>query len=542
MSAPLQDKSPRLTSHSMQSWIDPVMLNATSQNLYVVGFEFNDLSLKSNELMAECYSFTTSLTLTSPQTLSFDHEAQYQYFEFFKNNNASLLSGYFDTDFRGRLVLQLCHQKEFVKHAVVALDSLARNMEVDFDSPLSNNTRNTAPSEYCLFALREYSKFLRLARRNTNKVVESDRLQSILVSCVLTSIYELHQGRQEASIKPVVSGLKIISSVRGQHVLENTHSLWSLGIDIDLLALFIRWEQGFLLFMPSQPPFASHESLQDLEDTLFLENMPVEFSSLKQARLYFDILNRHGLNWYADCNYQCPGERDHPTEVDRLCPNSKPKIYSEDVLAYGAAIDRWSRAFTCIFKSSRSRSRSSSPYQIATALMIKQICVRLGLPQITISEHQITALCAALLEFGVEILEPNNKNQAFKWVDDGLVTGLFLVNQRCPDEKMKSRALELLWNHARRGNLYEHSSGDNSSLEVGPGKESFGRHTMGASQYNHWRLELLEWSVRRRRKHFRPIGEWICAGILYKYNMDTKMIVTRITNRGPNNTIYLRIY
>ncbi|TGO18655.1 hypothetical protein BTUL_0008g00360 [Botrytis tulipae] len=203
-------------------------------------------------------------------------------------------------------------------------------------------------------------------------------------------------------------------------------------------------QQGFLLFMPSQPPFASHGSLQDLEDTLFLENMPVEFSSLKPACLYFDFLNRRVLNWYADCNYRYPRERDHPTEVDRQCPNSKPTIYSEDVLAYGAAIDRWSRAFTYIFKSSRSRSRLSSPYQIATALMIKQICVRLGLPQITVHEHRITALCAVLLEFGVDTLEPKNENQAFKWVDDGLVTGLVLVTQRYPDEKMKIRALELL--------------------------------------------------------------------------------------------------
>ncbi|THV48041.1 hypothetical protein BGAL_0271g00070 [Botrytis galanthina] len=79
--------------------------------------------------------------------------------------------------------------------------------------------------------------------------------------------------------------------------------------------------------MPSQPPFAPHGSLQDFEDTLFLENMPVEFSSLKQVRVYFDILNRRVLNWYADCNYQRPGEPDHPTEVDlhehqttALCP------------------------------------------------------------------------------------------------------------------------------------------------------------------------------------------------------------------------------
>ncbi|TGO29635.1 hypothetical protein BPAE_0013g00880 [Botrytis paeoniae] len=241
-----------------------------------IGREFWSLQLfpQSNELLAKCYSFTTSPTLKSPQTLSFDHETQYQYFEFFKNKNASLLSGYFDTDFWERLVFQLCHQEESVKHAVVALGSLARNIEVNFDAPLSNNSRYTAPSEHYLFVLREYSKFLRLARRNTNKVVEAEKLQSILVSCVLTSIFELYQGRQEASIKTVVSGLKIISSVREQHVLKNTLSIWSLGINIDLLALFIRWEQGFLLFMPSQPPFAPHGSLQDLEDTISSKKCP----------------------------------------------------------------------------------------------------------------------------------------------------------------------------------------------------------------------------------------------------------------------------
>ncbi|KAF7912475.1 uncharacterized protein EAF01_001496 [Botrytis porri] len=79
-------------------------------------------------------------------------------------------------------------------------------MEVDFDAPLSNNARHTAPCEHYLFALREYSKILRLARRNTNEILEVDR--------------------QEAFIKTVVSGLKIISSVREQHILKNTHSIW----------------------------------------------------------------------------------------------------------------------------------------------------------------------------------------------------------------------------------------------------------------------------------------------------------------------------
>ncbi|KAI9643299.1 hypothetical protein NHQ30_007916 [Ciborinia camelliae] len=459
-------------------------------------------------------TFGSSLTLKSPQTSLFEDEAQYRYFDFFKNDNASLLSGYFDTDFWERLILQLCHQEEFVKHAVVALGALAKDMEVDFNVPSSIDARHIAPSEHYLFALGEYSKSLHLARQGTGKTVEEDQLRSLLVSCVLTSIFEFYQGHQEVSLKTIASGLRIISSAREKHMLETPHSKWSLGIDIDLLAVFIRWEQTLLLFMPFQAPFAPHGSLQDREDTKFLDNMPFEFSSLKQARLYWDILNRRVLNWYADCNYQSPEElKDHFIGVHQLSPQPTPTIYPQDVLAYRTADERWTRAFTPILNASRSQPPSSVSYQSATALIIKQLCMRLGLPQITIDRHEITVLSATILDFGVEILEPKNENhdhpQASQRVDDGLVTGLFLVTQKCPDAKMRTRALELLWKHPRRANLYKASSIDEAWFVVGTGKEPMGWHTRGAWRYIEWPVELLEWSVRRRRKHFRPMGEWI---------------------------------
>lgn len=469
-----------------------------------------EISRWSNKSKARHRLVRQSLTLKSPQTSLFDDENQYRYFDFFKNDNASLLSGYFDVDFWGRLVLQLCHQEGFVKHAVIALGALAKDMEVDFNVPLSIETRHTTPGEHYLFALGEYSKSLHLVRKDTGMIVEEDKLRNILVSCVLTSIFEFYQGHQDICLKTVAAGLKVISSVREQRMLQTPHSTWSLRIDIDLLSVFIRWEQTLLLFMPFQTPFAPHGSLQDLEDTKFLDNMPSEFGSLKQARLYWDILNRRVLNWYADCNYRPPEElKDHFIEANDPRLHSTPTIYPQDVLAYRRTVEKWIMAFTPVFNSDRLHPASSLAYQSVTALMVKQIGMRLGLPQIVVARHEIRTLSAAILDFGVEILEPKNESQVSRRVDDGLVTGLFLVIKKCPNERMKTRAMELLWKHPRRGNLYQASSIDKAWFEARPGKEPMGWHTRGAWRYIGWPIELLEWMMRRRRKHFRPTGEWI---------------------------------
>ncbi|KAF7912476.1 uncharacterized protein EAF01_001497 [Botrytis porri] len=125
MSAPLQAKSPRVRIAAFRSLVDVVVLdrsrhvkcdelNPICQKCLVGGFECIYQSLvcsrkrtlhrviapkgrviakPSIALLAKHYSSTICLTLKSPQASSFDHEAQYQYFRFFLNKNASLLSG-----------------------------------------------------------------------------------------------------------------------------------------------------------------------------------------------------------------------------------------------------------------------------------------------------------------------------------------------------------------------------------------------------------------------------------------------------------------
>ena len=52
------------------------------------------------------------------------------YFKVFQDRAALELSGYFDTDFWGRTMLQICHKEEFARHAVIALGALSETMDV----------------------------------------------------------------------------------------------------------------------------------------------------------------------------------------------------------------------------------------------------------------------------------------------------------------------------------------------------------------------------------------------------------------------------
>lgn len=87
-------------------------------------------------------------------------------------------------------------------------------------------------------------------------------------------------------------------------MLKNPGLNWSLGIDIDLLPLIVRYGEIILLSSSYQPSFAPHDSLQEHEHMRWLHEMPTEFNSLKQAWLYWEILTRRFLNWLADCNYK----------------------------------------------------------------------------------------------------------------------------------------------------------------------------------------------------------------------------------------------
>ena len=126
--------------------------------------------------------------------MKFENEADYQYFQFFETKTAPNLSGYFDTDLWGRVILQACEHEEFARHGVLALSALNKTIEtVTAFRYSSSNTElmiRTANSHHAT-ALNYYGKSLRLMRERTAGVSDEDHLRNLLISCLLTVCCEL---------------------------------------------------------------------------------------------------------------------------------------------------------------------------------------------------------------------------------------------------------------------------------------------------------------------------------------------------------------
>lgn len=105
----------------------------------------------------------TALVLHQPSTIPFDsHEGLY--FQLFRDYTASELSGFFDSSFWTRRVLQECHSEEAIRHAVVALGALYKTLEKISESPPSspsNADHSDNASRHWEVAFKHYSLAIR---------------------------------------------------------------------------------------------------------------------------------------------------------------------------------------------------------------------------------------------------------------------------------------------------------------------------------------------------------------------------------------------
>jgi hypothetical protein len=237
----------------------------------------------------------------------FHTESDYRYFKFFQSKTATLLSGYFDTDLWGRLILQACEHEEFARHGVLALSALNKTIEtvsVNCGSlGLSENGSQIAKKHHEV-ALKHYAKSLRLMRQRTADVTDEYHLRNLLVSCLLTVCFENFHGNEKAALKQAISGIKLLSQFQ-ERLPSNSISMpasTSSGLSIvapDLVGAFVRLEIVVTMAMESVLD-QNHICVQVRQATATLANMPSEFFTLKEARHYWDIMIRRTIHWYHD--------------------------------------------------------------------------------------------------------------------------------------------------------------------------------------------------------------------------------------------------
>ena len=139
-----------------------------------------------------------------------------QYFQVFRTHTASELSGFFDSEFWTRSVLQESHSEASIRHAVVALGALYKTLEKASESPPGspdgNYSGDTVPNHFN-FALQQYGKALRRLRESIQDS-ETRSQRTILISIVLFTCFQSFMGDHKAAICQIQSGLRLLEERR----------------------------------------------------------------------------------------------------------------------------------------------------------------------------------------------------------------------------------------------------------------------------------------------------------------------------------------
>ena len=413
----------------------------------------------------------SAVVLRMPSQYRFEDESECRYFVFFRNRTAAALSGYLGLDFWGRVVLQLCHQEEFAMRAVVALAALNRTMD-------SKSIRSSqATNRHHTFALKQYGMALRLIRQNSTAIQDEYHLRNALISCLLTTCFECYHGNQEGALAQANSGIKLLSSFQERRAATYPHFsgsdlfINSPVIDSDLLATFARLENAVVMFCET-PLTGRDTSFQSEIDTRFLNSMFTVFHSMKDARIFWDVLSRRSMHWRAAYSYEPPVQTLDPLDTESgktlgisILLNTEVR---EDLAArlnmqvamHFEAVSRWMNAFMPMFEKCRAKPKTTGDFQGATTLMLKYLAACLSLPEYL--NQNILRDAISVVDMARDLLEPDilsektrNRAQAIFTFDDCLVGGLFLVATRCRDRVVRREALKLLNKHPRREGLWD---------------------------------------------------------------------------------------
>lgn len=216
----------------------------------------------------------------------FQTATEYRYFKIFQDQAATELSGYFDSNVWSRSILQVCHEEEFARHAVIAIGALHAVMEAVQSNPalsFPSDARRKLGLPHHELALRHYGKALQsmkeLSQRNSTSL-----FRNTLLSCLLTTCFENYIGNQDNALVQVQAGVEILTE---RELMSRCGTPDDMSIvisansldDSDLLGTFARLEASLILFRGTHQAPRRLLPLRKEESAVF-KNMPSSFNTM----------------------------------------------------------------------------------------------------------------------------------------------------------------------------------------------------------------------------------------------------------------------
>ncbi|PMD34625.1 hypothetical protein L207DRAFT_638157 [Hyaloscypha variabilis F] len=284
-------------------------------------------------------------------------------------------------------VLQGCHKDDFIRDAVIAVGALItceRKLVKDANNRLARGPIEHNPRYQ--FALKLYGRAVTKMRRRTEG--DQPALRSVLIGCILVICFEAWLGNHVKALTHAVGGHSILRS----WLMAQEHSTSDFSrskeiespaehvIEGELVRAISRLDLQIVWYTVDPRPTQVHRDLHT-EGAGTIHNMPSNFSTLGEARIYLDLVQRRTLHFVLmveDEQYAKVGR----VKVDvpfakhigtvTLTEWGDVNGMSEGFLMHSGEILRWQAAFQPLLCSSKH-------WNAAMLLQIQAETTRIGL-------------------------------------------------------------------------------------------------------------------------------------------------------------------
>ncbi|KAF5505298.1 Aspercryptin biosynthesis cluster-specific transcription regulator atnN [Colletotrichum siamense] len=424
------------------------------------------------------------------------------YFQLFRLHTANELSGYFDSVFWTRTVLQECHSGNAIRHAVVALGALYKTLEQSCESPPGSPSDSFSPADgayrHWEVAVKQYSEAM-------NSLVDLSRDQkshrTLLMASVLLACFDSFIGDHKQAIRQIQTGLGLLEKLRA----ERRRSFLAVSeepVEEELITMFTRlaiqaksydmafhFPEPFVIRLtpqnpeyPQSPPSDAGSSPSSMSSS----SMPEQFFTLMEARSAWDKLLEKMLRFTETLFiYQKSTGANGPMGI-------LPKSLKQYGMSFKGQLDAWSEAFEFLLESRTAPGVSHHEKAGIAVLKMFQIMSQiLFLMTYSDSESQFDLFqpqFKAIVDLASEVVGDEERRAAAKRCPDpalcphrhghspdifggnaystfhikpsfsadlGIVPPLFVVATKCRHSIIRRQAIQLLSSSARREGMWD---------------------------------------------------------------------------------------
>ncbi|KAI4124592.1 MAG: hypothetical protein LQ347_005681, partial [Umbilicaria vellea] len=366
-------------------------------------------------------------------------------FHYFRNQTIPDLSGYFQSGFWDRLVLQFCHAEPAVRHALIALGAVHETFKT-----IGDYATKTGRNEWeCRFSLQQYNRAITKLRKHLSTKGHQS-VEVALICCLLFICFESLLGNHESALCHLESGIDILRGWRARNVHLSSSNIWSPSSESDiiedhLVQVFSRLDMQATLLLDTRVPQC--QTIQPIHGNIALDCIPTRFVGLSEARSVLDKIGNQ-LALFIITNHPDPD----------LPPDSVSSATKMEQTELTARLEGWSQAYDDLLTKT---STMMTVNELRGAILLRMHRKALSLilaGGVSVSERvfdRFTGTFAEIISLSESLLKSKGRSGFAKGsptfaLDLGIVAPLYMTARKCTDPIIRQRAVSLLHASARR--------------------------------------------------------------------------------------------